>query len=184
MTELRNPFKREKQTTYDATYILLPANPAWIYFTIIVSWILNISPPANTVWAPDFLMLSLLFWNVREPRTISMFVPFIFGLLMDVYDASVFGQHALAYTVLSYVAVSLQRRLPWFSLAGQTLHVLPIFLSMQALVMLVRLWLGGSFPGWDWFAQSFVSTALWPIWSVILTIPQRRSVYKDDTRPI
>ena len=48
---------------------------------------------------------------------------------MDVHQGAVLGQHALAYTLLSFLAISVHRRLLWFSLPAQALHVLPVFLA-------------------------------------------------------
>lgn len=184
MSEIRPPYEPEERRQHRGTYILLPVSQVWVYTTIVVSWLLNISPLARPAWSPDFLALTLVFWNVREPRLLGMFVPFLFGILMDAYDGTVLGQHALVYTWLSYISIELQRRLPWFSLLGQTLHILPIFLGLQCFVLFLRLWLGGEFPGWSWFGESFFNAILWPVWSLILLWPQRRPQNKDDTRPI
>ena len=46
---------------------------------------------------PDFLALVLLYWCIQEPRLIGVGIAWFVGLLMDVTDATVFGQHALAY---------------------------------------------------------------------------------------
>ena len=44
---------------------------------------------------PDFLALILLYWCIQEPRLIGVGIAWCVGLLMDVTDATVFGQHAL-----------------------------------------------------------------------------------------
>jgi rod shape-determining protein MreD len=67
-------------------------------------------------------------------------VAFIFGLLMDVHSGAVLGQHALAYTLLSFFAVTVHRRLLWFSVPSQALQILPLFLAAHA----VRCWSASS----------------------------------------
>ncbi len=59
---------------------------------------------------PDFVALVLLFWNVHQPRKVGMGIAFFLGLLMDVHNASLLGEHALAYTLLSYGAITIHRR--------------------------------------------------------------------------
>jgi rod shape-determining protein MreD len=44
---------------------------------------------------------------------------FVFGLLMDVHEGALLGQHALAYTLLSFVAITIHRRLTWFGLPSR-----------------------------------------------------------------
>jgi rod shape-determining protein MreD len=55
---------------------------------------------------------------------------------------------------------------------------------MQVVQVLVQLAVTGKTPGWSYFVQSFVSTAVWPIVCWLLLAPQRRAVDRDDTRPI
>ncbi len=40
--------------------------------------------------------------NVHQPRRVGVGAAFVFGLLMDVHQGALLGQHALAYTLLSY----------------------------------------------------------------------------------
>ena len=159
-------------STTTNTAILSPANKGWMYLSIFLSWLINITPFSAPQWAPDFLALTLVFWSVREPRMFGMLTAFVFGLFMDVFDGTVLGQHSLAYVLLCYGAIAMHRRIPWFTPVGQILHILPLFLGMQAIVLFIRLWLGGVFPGWLWFSESFVNALLWPVWSLLLLIPQ------------
>ena len=47
-------------------------------------------------------------WRLRScsgtsiSRVASAWAAFVFGLLMDVHEGALFGQHVLAYTLLSY----------------------------------------------------------------------------------
>ena len=163
------------------TYILLPVSPLWVYSTIAFSYLLSISRLSSFPWAPDFLAVTLVFWSIREARIMGLILPFLFGILMDVFGGTVLGQHALSYTCLCFCAHLLERRIPWFSTIGQAVHLLPIFLLTQVIVLFIRIWMGGAFPGWIWFAQSFSNALLWPIASFFLLIPQRRTQNKDDT---
>jgi len=43
---------------------------------------------------------------------------------------------------------------------------------------------GASFPGWTYFAGSFICAALWPALSFMLLLPQRQAEMKDENRPI
>ncbi|MBW7926310.1 MAG: rod shape-determining protein MreD [Burkholderiaceae bacterium] len=165
-------------------YLLLPANRAFITFTIVAAFVLNVLPWGHAPGIPDLLALVLVFWNVHQPRMVGIGIAFLFGLLMDVHDAALFGEHALSYTLLSYGAIAMHRRVPWFHMFGQMLHVLPLFLLTQWIVLLVRLAIGGAFPGWQWFLQSASCTLLWPLADWLLLAPQRQAVDRDENRPI
>jgi rod shape-determining protein MreD len=165
-------------------YLLLPASRAFIAFTILVAFVLNILPWGRTYGVPDFLALVLVFWNIHQPRKVGIGIAFLVGLLMDVHASALLGERALAYSLLSYGAMSMHRRVPWFRLGGQMLHVLPLFLAAQLVVVAVRMVVGGPFPGVGFFLQSLSSTLLWPLADVLLLAPQRSAVDRDDNRPI
>jgi rod shape-determining protein MreD len=64
------------------------------------------------------------------------------------------------------------------------LHVFPLLLLAQLVSLIVRMLVGGRFPGWLYFVESAVAALLWPMLSWILLAPQRRAIDRDDTRPI
>ena len=165
-------------------YLLLPVSRAFIAASIAVAFVLNILPWGRVPVVPDFLALVLVFWNVHQPRKVGIGIAFVTGLLMDVHAAALLGEHALAYTLLSYGAISMHRRVPFFRPAGQVVHVLPLFVATQLLVLLVRLALGASAPPLGWFAQGLVTALLWPLARMLLLAPQRRAVHRDVTRPL
>ena len=90
----------------------------------------------------------------------------------------------LAYSALSFGAVTLHRRLPWFRLPTQALHVLPLFALAHLLSLAVRMLVGGMWPGWALLLAPFVEAALWPLASALLLAPQRRAPDRDAHRPL
>jgi rod shape-determining protein MreD len=165
-------------------YILLPVNPAFIAFSLMVAFLLNLLPWGNWIGVPDFVALVLVFWSIRQPRKVGIGVAFVMGVLMDVHDASLLGQNALAYTLLSYFAIMIHRRVLWFPVGTQMLHILPLLLVMQAVQLVIQLIADGKFAGWFYFIESVATTALWPVVTWMLLAPQRRAVNRDETRPI
>lgn len=165
-------------------YILLPVSPLFIAITLVSAFLLNLLPWGDLYGVPDFVALTLIFWSVHQPRKVGIGLAFLMGLLMDVHNASLLGENALAYTLLSYFAIMIHRRMLWFRPVTQALHVLPLLLLMQVVQMLIQALVSGKFPGWYYFASSLVSAALWPLATWMLLAPQRRAVDRDETRPI
>lgn len=165
-------------------YILLPVNPLFITGSLVVAFVLNLLPWGHWYGVPDFVALVLVFWSVHQPRKVGIGIAFMMGLLMDVHDATLLGENALSYTLLSYFAIMIHRRVLWFRLLTQALHVLPLLLVMQTVQLVVRAAVTGTLPGWMYFTESLVAAALWPTVSLILLAPQRRAVDRDETRPI
>lgn len=168
----------------DRDYILLPVSPAFITFSLVSAFFLNLFPWGGWGWVPDFVALTLVFWSIYQPRKVGIGVAFMMGLVMDVHSASLLGENALAYTLLSYFAITIHRRVLWFKPAIQALHVLPLLIAMQLVQMIVQLAVSGKQPSWIYFIQSLVATLTWPLVCWLLLAPQRRAVDHDETRPI
>lgn len=168
--------------------LLLPANPAFIWFSLLCALLLNmfmnIGLWGRAAWMPDLLAVVLVFWSVHQPLRIGVGAAFVFGLIMDVQQGALLGQHALAYTALGFSAISVHRRLLWFGVPTQAVQVLPLFAMAHVLELLVRMVAGGTFPGWLFFLAPVIEAALWPVVSVVLLAPQRRAPDPDDNRPL
>jgi rod shape-determining protein MreD len=168
--------------------LLLPANPLFIWGSLLVALLLNMLQNigwwGRAAWTPDFLALVLVFWSVHQPRRVGIGAAFVFGLFMDVHQGSVLGQHALAYTVLGFFAITIHRRLLWFSVPSQALQILPLFAMAHALALVTRLMIGGSFPGFSILLAPLLESLLWPLISILLLMPQRRAPDPDATRPL
>jgi rod shape-determining protein MreD len=171
-------------TTNRPHYILLPVSPRFIAFSLVCAFMLNLLPWGRWVGAPDFVALVLVFWGIHQPRKVGIGIAFCMGLLMDVHDATLLGENALAYTLLSYLAIMIHRRVLWFPLVTQAMHVFPLLLLTQAIQVMVRFFVTGRFPGALVFIESVIAVALWPVITWLLLAPQRRAVDKDHTRPI
>ena len=150
----------------------------------LVALLLNIVPLGRVPAMPDFLALVLVFWNVHQSRRVGVGVAFAFGLLMDVHSGAVLGQHALAYTLLSFFAVTIHRRLLWFTVPSQAVQILPLFLAAQAVSLVVHLIAGGMFPGWQLLLAPVFQALLWPVATWLLLAPQRRAPDPDENRPL
>ena len=164
--------------------LLLPVNPFFIAFTLLGALLLEMLPGGRHPAAPDLLALVLVFWNVHQPLRVGIGLAFLLGLLMDVHQGALFGQHALAYTMLSFLAVTMHRRLLWFSVLEQALQVLPLFVAAHAVSLAVRLVSGGHFPGWQLLMAPVFEALLWPLAVWVLLAPQRRAPDPDENRPL
>jgi rod shape-determining protein MreD len=161
--------------------LLLPVSPLFVWTTLAVAFLLNIIPLGRVPAMPDFMALVLVFWNVHQSRRIGVGVAFFFGLLMDVHSGAVLGQHALAYTLLSFCGQSTGAALLTVS---QAVQILPLFLAAQAVSLVVHLIAGGMFPGWELILAPVFQALLWPVATWLLLAPQRRAPDPDENRPL
>jgi len=167
--------------------LLLPAQPWFIASSLLAALLLNLFLHqwlGRTSWTPDWLALTLLFWGVHQPRRVGVGWAFVLGLLLDVHQGALLGQHALAYSVLSYLAIMVHRRLLWFGLAAQALHLLPVLLLTHALQWLVRALAGDGWPEAPMWLAPPLEALCWPWVTALLLAPQRRAPDHDLNRPL
>jgi rod shape-determining protein MreD len=164
--------------------LLLPANPVFIWGSLLAALLVNMLPLGRQPWMPDLLALVLVFWSVHQPQRVGIATAFVFGLAMDVHQTALLGQHALGYTILSYFAITIHRRLLWFSVPSQALQVLPLFAATHAIELAIRMFAGGVFPGLSLVLAPMIESMLWPVISIALLAPQRRAPDPDENRPL
>lgn len=113
---------------------------------------------------PDFVLIMLLFWAQRRQDGISFGLAFALGLVTDVQDGVVLGQHALAYCVGVFLVQHFQRRLAMFTLRHQAMQIFPLLLLTEV-VALVTGWISTRTPQGGWvIATAITGTLLW--WAV------------------
>jgi rod shape-determining protein MreD len=164
--------------------ILLPVKVGYMALTVTLALLFNLMPWNDLAGVPDMVALVLAFWCVHQPRRMGIGIAWFVGLIMDAGNGALLGQHAFAYAFLAFGAITLHRRILWFSLWQQAAHVLLLLLASQALMLGVRMIAGGAFPGPMYFAGSLIAAALWPTATFLLLLPQRRPESVDENRPL
>lgn len=148
---------------------MLPAQPTFVVASLLAGLLVNWLPWQG-VWLalrPDFLALVLLYWCTHKPHRIGIGIAWIAGIFADVADASLFGQHALAYAILAFGGIVLHRRVQMFDLRQQTLQVFPLLLSAYAAYAAAHWWIHG-FVAWEYFLGCVTSTLMWPPLTLLL----------------
>lgn len=156
----------------------------FVFLSLATALVLNLmlSQGDGNVWEwlrPDCVALVLLHWCLNQSQRVGMSVAFFMGLLMDIGNASLLGQHALAYSVMAFVALLVYRRLCLFNVWQQIPHACLLLFLSQGVVLLTALFGGSQFPGWMFFSASVTGALLWPLFSTLLTIPQRQRPDSD-----
>lgn len=166
---------RLQSGTINPPEILRPVKIGYIVLTLVAALLLNLValPAFLQLLRADFVALTLIYWVVYHPRRVGFFPAWLLGLAMDVADGSLFGQHALAYAVMMYLAILLHRRIVMFGMRHQVLHVLAILATAQAVMLLVRIMDGAGFPGPLYLAPSILGALLWPALFSLIRIPLR-----------
>jgi rod shape-determining protein MreD len=154
-----------------------PVSNIFILFSVLVALFLNALPweGVGLILRPDFVALVMLYWCTHKPLRVGIGISWAVGILADVSNASLFGQHALAYTVLAFGGVVLHRRLLMFDLRQQTIQVFGIFVLTYGVYALVN-WQVKGYVVWSYFLGCLTSTLLWmPLSIMFMAMRQKRA---------
>lgn len=154
-----------------------PVGNAFILASVLIALFLN-GLPLEGIWLmlrPDFVAVVMLYWCMHKPWRIGIGLSWAVGILADVADASLFGQHALAYTVLAFGGVVLHRRLQMFNLRQQTSQVSGILALTYAVYALVH-WQANGYVVWLYFLGCLTSTVLWAPLSILFRMMRQKRV--------
>jgi rod shape-determining protein MreD len=154
--------------------ILQPVRASTVITSFALALFLNFLPWRDLRVVPDFVALVVVFWCIRQPRLVGLGVAWSLGLITDAGNGVLLGQHALAYSLLAFLSIWLSRRILWFGVGLQALHVGAMLLVAQGVALLVRVSAGDSFPGWPMFVGPIAAALLWPLVTWLLLLPQRR----------
>jgi rod shape-determining protein MreD len=127
--------------------------------------LLNFLPWNNVALVPDFVALVLAFWCVRQPRLVGLGAGWLLGLLIDVGNGVLLGQHAARLLAARVRRRSrLSRRILWFPAVEPGACTWPRCCSSRRAS---RHWCGLAvrrrIPGWAIAVGPLIGAALWPV---------------------
>ncbi|MDH3337372.1 MAG: rod shape-determining protein MreD [Gammaproteobacteria bacterium] len=141
-----------------------------VVITIVVALMLMVVPLPD--WAapfrPDWVALTLIYWAMMLPRTWSVGSAWIVGIVLDVAQGTILGQHALALCLIVFITVRfhlLMRVFPLQQLAATVFAIL-------ALYQFILFWINGvagiDVPAVDYWGPVITGTLFWPVVLIVL----------------
>jgi len=147
-----------------------------VYLTLFFSMCISVLPWSNTVATlmPNWTLLTLMYWSIALPHKVSIGTGFITGLLFDVLTDSLFGQHALIFSIATFLSHTLYSRIRNYPVWQQAVFILFFLFLMQ----LLSLWIIQFAPHIDtnylYWLHAFTSALCWPIVFAVLRLTRRR----------
>jgi len=144
--------------------------------TLIVALMLSMWPLPD--WLeharPEWVVLVLIYWALAMPEQIGVTVAWFVGLLLDVTQGAIIGQHAVGLVLVVFVINTQYQRIRVFSLAQQALVVMLLLLIKQVLVLWVSGMVGQAPDIGVYFLPALTGAILWPWLFIILRDLRRR----------
>lgn len=146
-----------------------------ILITLLIAFTLALLPmPDWTIWLrPAWVLLVLIYWTMTMPYRIGVVFAFFMGLMMDLLNGSLLGEHALAFTLVIYFVARMHIRLCIYPPLQQGLSIGIFVLFYQFIIYCIQ-GFGGELPSSHlYWLSSLTSMLFWP-WLFILMRDCRR----------
>ena len=135
-------------------------------FSIIRPCIPSFSP---LFLRPDWVVLILIYWAMTAPRSYNVGSAWIIGILLDVAQGTLLGQHALALCVVVYVTIKFHLLMRVFPLLQLTATVFALLALYQFLLFWINGVAGVTAPAIDYWASVITGAIVWPFLAMFLS---------------
>jgi rod shape-determining protein MreD len=141
-----------------------------VTLTIVLAMCLRIAPwtGAWELFNPDWVLLTLIYWSINLPERVGILNAWAVGLLTDVLTGQLFGQHALAYSIVIYACLKLHKRLRQYSFVQQGFFVFCGLLTSQLLFFFIKNMGNPAELTNDFWLPVFAGTLCWPLFRALL----------------
>jgi rod shape-determining protein MreD len=147
-----------------------------VYASFVIAIILALMPLPQ--WAepfrPDWVGLVLIYWCIAAPERVGVGTGFVVGIVLDALYGSILGLHALAKSLIAFIAVKTHLKLRMFPRWQQAVAVCVLLLVNQLLVLWIRGMIGKAPASISYWTPSIVSLLVWPWLFIILRDVRRR----------
>jgi rod shape-determining protein MreD len=147
-----------------------PDSRARLLLSALVALILTVLPlpPLLDVVRPAFLVLTVLYWSVNAPRTGGLAIGFFAGLALDVFQGPVLGEHALALSLVTYIAVREHQRIRSKPVIQQALIVFAALVVYEVVLFMIDGWTGHPVTSPLRWVHTVTGALIWPPAAAIL----------------
>ncbi len=137
----------------------------WIItFSFIVAILLSILPlpPSLDAFMPSWLLLTTIYWSMALPHRIGIGVAWGLGLLLDVLQDTLLGQHALVMALVIFLTLHLHQRIRVVPLWQQAITIYVLSLIYMLIIFWIKGLQGVAPDFWMALISPLISALIWP----------------------
>jgi rod shape-determining protein MreD len=126
------------------------------------------------VLRPAFLVLTVLYWSINAPRAGGIGLGFACGLVLDVFQGPVLGEHALALAIIAYIAGREHQRVRSKPAFQQSLLVFLGLLIYEFVLFAIDGWTGHPVTSPLRWLHCLTGALVWPPVAAVLSYSEGR----------
>lgn len=157
----------------------MPRWPVWLVLLAAAALMSLPLPELLTPFRPPWATLAIIYWTMMWPRKFSLGTAWVVGLLLDVLQGSVLGQHALVLTVVAYITQRFHLQIRIFPLWQLTATVFALLVAEAFLLFWIDGVAGHPPTGLARFSQALTGALLWPLFMALMDRLRERLQKRD-----
>ena len=136
-----------------------------VVISIVVALMLTMLPLPQSIdaYRPDWIALILIFWAISVPASYGVAVAWVVGVVLDVTQGTLLGQHALALVAVVYVTAKFHLLMRVFPLLQLTATVFALLSLYQFLLFWINGVAGVTAPASTYWGPVLTGAVLWPL---------------------
>jgi len=146
-----------------------------ILTSFFIAIVLTLLPmPDWVAWLrPAWVLMILIYWTMILPARVNVGIAWLMGMMVDLLNGTLLGEHALAYTVVIYLVTRMDIRLRMYPVIQQSFSILLFILIYQFILYCIQGFIGQLPASNLYWLSSLTSMLLWP-WFFVLMRDYRR----------
>lgn len=147
-----------------------------IFLSFVTALTLTITPLPELarMLRPELVAMVLIYWCMALPERMGVGIAWCAGIMLDVAQGALLGQHALALVLVAWVTLQLHKRFRVFPMWQQAMSVLLLVILSQMVVLWVKGTMDRSPQTWWYWLPSLTSMLLWPFLFVLMRNIRRK----------
>jgi rod shape-determining protein MreD len=118
---------------------------------------------------PAFVVLVVLYWSISAPAAGGIALAFLAGIALDVFKGAVLGQHALALSLVAYLAIRFHLLIRNKGVLEQALFACAALALYEGVVWAIDGWTGRSLASGLRWIHPITGGLLWPFLAALLS---------------
>ena len=132
-------------------------------------------PMSLEAFRPDWVALLIIYWAVQLPRSWNVGSAWIIGLVLDVSQGTLLGQHALALCVIAFITVRFHLQLRVFPMLQLTATVFALLAMYRFLLFWINGVASNDAAAVTYWGPVIAGAAIWPLLHLLLSGIRYRS---------
>ena len=145
-----------------------------ILITIVLGLFLTLITLPLGYYAPEWMLLVVIYWAIAMPSNNKMFLAFLSGIIVDIVFGQALGVSSLFYVVLIYFILRLYNSLRYMTIAQQAVVLFFFIFIKQHLLVWLYYIIDRNIDYQALLVGSIISAFVWPLIYYTLRFVRRK----------